>query len=90
MAEKQNGAVDGKEDAPVAEFGPGNVVSGNEAADTEACVQVAANWAELGDMTEVEVEVEVEVVLGHVLAGDPAVGSENAQLQQHDKSAVEG
>lgn len=38
MAEKQNGAVDGKEDAPVAEFGPGNVVSGNEAADTEACV----------------------------------------------------
>lgn len=84
MAEKQNGAVDGKEDAPVAEFGPGNVVSGNEAADTEACVQVAANWAELGDMTE------VVVVLGHVLAGDPAVGSENAQLQQHDKSAAEG
>lgn len=41
-------------------------------------------------MTEVEVEVEVEVVLGHVLAGDPAVGSENAQLQQHDKSAAEG
>lgn len=77
VAEKQDGEADGKEDADV-------VASGNEAADVVAYAQVAANWVEVGGMTE------VEVVLGHVLAGDPAVGSENAQLQQHDKSAAEG
>lgn len=83
VAEKQNGEVDGKEDAPVAEFGSGNVASGNETADNEAYAQVAANWAELGDMTV------VEVVPGHALVDDPAVGSGNAGLQ-HDKSAAEG
>lgn len=77
--------MDGKEDGPVAEFGPGNVATGNEAADIEAYAQVAANLAELGDMTE----AEAEVVLGHVLVGEPAVGSENAGLQ-HDKAAAEG
>lgn len=83
VAAKQNGEADGKKNAPVAEFGPGNVVSGKETADIEAYAQVAANWAELEDMTE------VEVVLGQVLVGDPAVGPENARLQ-HDIPAVEG
>lgn len=76
VAEKQDGEADGKEDADV-------VASGNEAADVVAYAQVAAHWAELGGMTE------VEVVLGHVLMGDSAVGSENVGLQ-HDIVAAEG
>ena len=78
VAEKQDGEADGKEDADVVAFG-------NEAADVVAYAQVAANWAEVGGMTE----VEVEVVLGHVLVGDSAVGSENVGLQ-HDIVAAEG
>lgn len=81
VAEKQDGAVDGKEDGPVAEFGPGNVASVNEAAGIEAYGQVAANWAELVDMPE------VEIVFGHELVGDPVVGYENVGLQ-HDTAVA--